>query len=372
MALAEAAAADRAPSASTLPIDVVPLSPPAALLGDGKHHLLYELRLTNFAAEEVALERVEVIERGTGKLLGGYEGPALTEILTRPGVEVSHPRRIGPGGFAVLYLHTRAPAQAAPPAALVHRLRFKSATGGTPADEALIVTEPLAVRREVAVLGPPLRGDGWLAANILSNTADHRRSLVVVDGRARIGQRYAIDFVRLDANGRAFVGDAGVNENWSGYGAEVLAVADGRVAAVTTGLPDYQKGVRQPPATMETIGGNSVALEIGGGRYVYYAHLKPGSLRVREGQRVRKGEVLGLLGNSGQSTAPHLHFHVADGVRPLASEGLPYAFESFELVGYLPSLNHLENGETWSPQRGVAPAPRRGELPLHKAVISFP
>jgi murein DD-endopeptidase MepM/ murein hydrolase activator NlpD len=65
-------------------------------------------------------------------------------------------------------------------------------------------------------------------------------------------------------------------------------------------------------------------LDLGGGTYAFYAHLQPGSLRVKNGDRVTRGRVLGLLGNSGNSTEPHLHFHVSDGMSPLGSEGLPY------------------------------------------------
>ena len=68
-----------------------------------------------------------------------------------------------------------------------------------------------------------------------------------------------------------------------------------------------------------------VVLDLGGGRFAFYAHLQPGSLRVKAGDRVKAGQVLGLVGNSGNSTEPHLHFHISNGISPLGSEGLPYA-----------------------------------------------
>jgi murein DD-endopeptidase MepM/ murein hydrolase activator NlpD len=121
-------------------------------------------------------------------------------------------------------------------------------------------------------------------------------------------------------------GDPFVNKNYSAYGSEVLAVADAVVAAIKDGIPENVPGPtsRAVPITSETVGGNFVVLDLGG-QFAFYAHLQPGSLRVKSGDRVTRGQVIGLLGNSGNSTEPHLHFHVSTGVSPLGSEGLPYA-----------------------------------------------
>jgi murein DD-endopeptidase MepM/ murein hydrolase activator NlpD len=85
--------------------------------------------------------------------------------------------------------------------------------------------------------------------------------------------------------------------------------------------------------TNETIGGNLIILDIGDSRYAVYAHLQPGSLRVGLGDRVKRGQVLALVGNSGNSTGPHLHFQVVDRNSLLASEGVPYLIDSFEVRG---------------------------------------
>src|SRR3954471_18618605 len=76
-----------------------------------------------------------------------------------------------------------------------------------------------------------------------------------------------------------------------------------------------------------------VVVDIGGGRFAFYAHLQPGSLKVHVGDRVRAGQVLGLVGNSGNTDFPHLHFHVMNGPSPLASDGLPFEFRSFTSPG---------------------------------------
>jgi murein DD-endopeptidase MepM/ murein hydrolase activator NlpD len=114
----------------------------------------------------------------------------------------------------------------------------------------------------------------------------------------------------------------------------VLAVADGVIVSIKDGIAENTplSPTRAVPLTLDTFGGNNVILALGNGRFGYYGHLQPGSLRVKPGDRVRRGQVLGLLGNTGNSDAPHLHFHISDGVS-LESEGLPYVFDSFEVVG---------------------------------------
>jgi len=188
-----------------------------------------------------------------------------------------------------------------------------------------------AVGRDIAVIGAPLRGDNWMAANGPSNTSGHRRALIPVEGKARIAQRFAIDWVRINPDGTTFTGDPKDNKNYRAYGSEALAVADGAVTEVKDGIPENVPGInsRAVPITLETVGGNHVILDIGHGRCAFYAHLQPGSLKVKLGDHVRRGQVLGLVGNSGNSTEPHLHFHLSDGNSPLGSEGIPYALESF-------------------------------------------
>jgi murein DD-endopeptidase MepM/ murein hydrolase activator NlpD len=186
-----------------------------------------------------------------------------------------------------------------------------------------------------------------------------------MDGRVRIAQRFAIDYALLNDEGRSWSGDELDNASYHGYGAELLAVADGTVVDVKDGLPENVPGLtsRAIPITMATVAGNYVTLKIGEGHYAFYAHLQPGSLRVHVGDRVRRGDVLGLLGNSGNSTAPHLHFHVSDGISPLGSEGLPYVIDAFDVLG---------RGVLWNRARATGPVRHEKELPLANMVVQFP
>jgi murein DD-endopeptidase MepM/ murein hydrolase activator NlpD len=224
----------------------------------------------------------------------------------------------------------------------------------------------IAVGRKPLVISPPLRGGEWLAANGPSNTSGHRRALVPVAGQAHIAQRFAIDWVQLREDGRTFTGDPKDNKNYRCYGAEALAVADAVVVATKDGIPENVPGPtsRAVPITLETVGGNHVILDLGQGRYAFYAHLQPGSLRVKVGDKVRRGQVVGLVGNSGNSTEPHLHFHISDANSPLGSEGLPYLLPAFEVQG---------KGWGWKASEAKATAEKRlMEIPLENDVARFP
>ena len=119
---------------------------------------------------------------------------------------------------------------------------------------------------------------------------------------------------------------------------------------------------------METVGGNHVILNIGEGVYAFYAHLQPGSIKVKVGDNVRRGQALGLVGNSGNSTEPHLHFHLSDANSPLGGEGVPYAYAAFEVEG---RIGGLQTGTVaWTPL--ATPEQHAKEMPLENTVVRFP
>lgn len=356
---------------SVVPVEVRVASAPQAVHGEGVAHRLYELRLNSLAPQEMRLEALEIRDQN-GAELARFEGEALDALMVQPGVAAANARVLPAGGQAIIYLDAATAEDATAPLALSHRLRFAASRPDAPSSRTTITTNPAPVSSQpVIVLNPPLRGSGWLAANALSNDADHRRTMVVVDGQARVAQRFAIDFVRLDDQGRAFVGDGQTNAAWAGFGAPVLAGADGVVVEATDDLPDNTPGeLPAVPISLQTIGGNHVVVRLADGSFVFYGHLKQGSVRVREGQTVSTGDELGALGNSGQSDAPHLHIHVSDGASALGADGRGFAFNYFELEGHVPSLAILETAEGWV----HTPEPRRqlsGELPVDNAVIAF-
>lgn len=141
-------------------------------------------------------------------------------------------------------------------------------------------------------------------------------------------QRYAYDFLIMDREGKTHHGDPTRVESYYCYGKNILAPADGIVVAVGAGQRDsrtFGNGKVDPTAT--DVLGNYTIIDHGEGEFSFIGHLQPGSMAVVVGQEVCRGEVLGRCGNSGNTSEPHVHFHVQDGKGVFASAGLPVAFQ---------------------------------------------
>ena len=302
-----------------LPLDLmVPIPPTPFIGGDGARYLVHELHVTNFSSRELLISRVELVAGGA--TLTSFEGNELNAAMVVPGSGGATDRRtIGPGRRAVVFFWAAIDPARPAPTSLQHRVSVGS--------ETLESASVPVVSTPAVTIGPPLRGDGWVAVNGPSRESGHRRALIAINGRARIAQRFGIDWVQRNDAGSSYSGDPKDNKNYRCYGADILAVADATVAATKDGIPENVPGLtsRAVPITRETVGGNYVILDLGGGKFAFYAHIQPGTLRVKTGDRVKRGQVLGLVGNSGNSTEPHLHFHISDSPFPLDAEGLPYA-----------------------------------------------
>jgi murein DD-endopeptidase MepM/ murein hydrolase activator NlpD len=184
---------------------------------------------------------------------------------------------------------------------------------------------------------------------------------MAINGRVYDAQRFAIDWVKVGPNGDSHHDGTASNENYWGYGEAVYAVADGEVTQVTDGIPENTPKVLPKQVTLDTISGNCVILQIAANRYVTYAHLQNGSIKVALHERVKRGAVIGRLGNTGQATAPHLHFQVTDGNSVLQSEGVPFVFARFTDLGPGSAYELDKHSST----------PRRDSIPGGDAVIDF-
>src|SRR5271163_3314031 len=263
-------------------LDVVVPIAPTAFKADGKWHIVYELHLNNMDKWDYRLTKMEAISGDAGgRLLVAYSGAELEGAMSRPGQPGATEKvKVGPGTMAVVYVWATVDSESAVPVTIRQRLTVKV---GTYPEEMTIETAATPVGRGAVAISSPLRGDHWLAANGPSNTSIHRRALIAIDGHAAISQRFAIDWVRLRDDGKTFQGDGKDNKNYYAYGSDALAVADGVVTEVKDEIPQNIPGEnsRAVPITLETVGGNHVILDIGDGHFAFYAHLQPGSLRVK-------------------------------------------------------------------------------------------
>jgi hypothetical protein len=244
---------------------------------------------------------------------------------------------------------------------------------GSPPDQAVAQTytiAPIAVGTEVTVLGPPLEGKGWVAFNGCCEAGGvHRGTGLAVNGQVHYSQRFAIDWLQLNSDKRLFHGDEKDVKSYAYYGAKVIAVADGTVVETLSTLDDQVPGELPDPKTMtlDTVDGNHVVIDIGHNKYAFFAHLQKDSVLVKKGEHVKRGQVLGLLGNTGNSSAPHLHFHLMDGPSVLGSSGLPYVIDSFAVAGELSG----DVDGTMRKDFSAHPSARKSEFPLDLTVVSF-
>ena len=344
-------------------VEVVCPKPPIPVPVNGQTALVYELHLTNFGQGALELREL-AIDAGTQHVT--YRDSALAALLQSAGSMDMASARLDPGKRTIVFLWLPVPKGSAVPRALTHRFTFgildtadvRRDQGTESSLDSIVVRvsaeAPLHIR-------PPLAGGEWVDAGP-SNDSDHRRTVAAIGGAVFIGQRFALDLVKVGPNGDTHHDDDHVRENYWGFGTPVHAVAAGEVVAVVDGIADNVPHAPLPRFTLQTLAGNYVIVRLAPARYAAYAHLERGSVRVRLHQRVAAGQILGLLGNSGQSTAPHLHFQIADGPSILGAEGVPYTFERYDFLGF---------GTVFEENKHVT-EPRRADLPADGAVIGLP
>lgn len=349
---------------------VCPLPPSPVKLAE-QQILVYELHVTNFDVVPLTLKQLEVFaDAEKSQPLKTISGDALSDIMLEVGSNSMGGEKgsqtINPGRRAVIFLWIEEGAGKPMPTSLRHRMVFATgATGettGGSAGEATLEDFPVPVNREAApLLSPPFDGGVWLAGE-LANDSGHRRSIFAIDGFIHSPERFAIDWVKVGPNGDAHHDGTARNENWWGYGEPIHSVADGEVTQVVDGIPENTPRVLPSVVTLDNIAGNYVVVRIAADRYVTYAHLQNGSIKVHPHDHVRKGDILGRLGNSGNATAPHLHFQVTDGNSALQSEGVPFIFGKFTYLG---------PGSDYEIDKHLS-IPWENSIPANNAVVELP
>ena len=154
-------------------------------------------------------------------------------------------------------------------------------------------------------------------------------------------QRFAYDFVIVTA-GRTHDGDGSRVADYYCWNRPVLAPSSAMVVAAVDDLPDNAPGRTDPSHPI----GNHVILNLGGDEFAVFAHLENGSVRVAQGQRVERGAEIGRCGNSGNTTEPHLHFHLQNGAKFGSAEGLPAFFTDYVADGERVARGEPLRGQT--------------------------
>jgi len=337
---------------------------------DGKDHVEYELMVVNVYLEPVTLTSVTVLDPA-GKELGRIDGDTLAAatqaLLTRaPTPEIAPSAAVAVDVDLALEPGTA-------PERVTHRIDYAvpDPTRAVTVDigETVVNGPEVAIDRRAPIeIAPPLTGDGWMVSNGCCAPNVHRDLRLAINGD-RIGtpETFAIDWSRVK-NDRIYDGDGSQNEQHYAFGADILAVADATVVIVQDGEPEQVPNVRLVPQKSTELAGNLVVLEVEPNVYAAYVHLQPGSITVKVGDKVTVGQQLAHLGNSGNSSGPHLHFGLLDQANLFTGRSLPFVLEQFTLVGNV-------NFETSTGDHLVI-APKSKEVtrayPLYGGILNFP
>jgi hypothetical protein len=381
------------------PVVVTPISDPTFPWkgSDGRYHVAYDLQLTNASRLPATLTTVDVVDAAhPDTVIASITGSQLVDpdcsygdcnrLRQLPSSDAPD-TALPPGGSRALLVDLVFDSRADVPRTVAHRLSLTGAAAPPAAEPTPIsyLAAPFDITSGVPrIVAPPLRGDNWVAFNGCCGTGwPHRPSLSTFSGRLDNSQRFAIDWIRLDEQGRVYDGDRTDNESYVSYGEDVYAVADGTVTSTldtveagTPGTLPANDPVLAPKITIENVDGNNIIIDLGGGVWAMYAHLQQGSLLVQPGDHVRKGQKIAELGNTGNSNAPHLHFQLMNGPSILQADGLPYVFDAFTYEGEVPPqvVAAADDYLSGTFLGGTVPErrPATGALPLGLALIGFP
>lgn len=148
---------------------------------------------------------------------------------------------------------------------------------------------------------------------------------------ATVSQKNAFDILIFDKDGKSHKSDGKLNEDYYAFGKDIIAPCDAEVVLVVNGVKDNVVG------EMNTfnVGGNMVILKTANKEFLVFCHFKHQSIKVAEGQTIKQGQLLGLCGNSGNSSEPHLHFHVQNIENMGPATGVKCYFDKIQVNGQL-------------------------------------
>ena len=362
--------ATASPSEQVSAILVQPLGDGQVVRGsDEMDHIEYSLLVVNVFSDPVTLSTVTVVDAAGEELMtvdGDVLAAATQSLYTQAASAV-----VAASAAAAVEVDLVVPPGEVPDA-VSHRIEYSVSDeiAGVAILDAYTVNGPEVTidRSEAIVIAPPLAGDGWLATSACCSPNAHRDLRLAAGGlRMATAEVFAVDWARVEGN-RVYEGNGSANEMFYGFGADVLAVADGTVVAAQDGVEESIPFTSVPPTTKAGFGGNQIILEIAPGVYAAYAHLQPGSLAVEVGDTVRTGDVLAKLGNTGPSQGPHLHSACSTSPTCSWGQSLPFVLEAFTLVGTV-DISAVSGDEF-----DIAPA--SGELrevyPLYETIVNLP
>ncbi|MGE4350553.1 MAG: M23 family metallopeptidase, partial [Candidatus Berkiella sp.] len=276
-------------------------APQAVKVTTDQNYFTYEIQLTNTYKSDIVLKKLSVVNTGDVAVIYRDYSDIKAQnqrVGTHEAVDT-----LAPGQSSIFWVSFFLADSAQVPQSISHLIEYEADAKL----EKICIAQTSINPTKPVVISAPLEGKNWLAIN-----GWHRRAMMPINGKLFLAQRYALDYIQLDDNHKLFQSMPLENTKYFGYNQSILAVADGTVVEAVDAFSDQVPGKFPTDITLQNVNGNYVLLDIGGGNYAYYAHIKPGSVQVKKGQALKKGQVIGKVGNTGNSSAPHLHFHIID------------------------------------------------------------
>jgi murein DD-endopeptidase MepM/ murein hydrolase activator NlpD len=204
---------------------------------------------------------------------------------------------------------------------------------------------PISVFQSAIEYDFPLRGTWYIGASATLHS--HHRWAAM--------EEFALDILQFRERSKSYKTTGVTSQDYFAFGQDVIAVADGTVVEAVDKYTDDDAKLKQENETYDqydqriqseqmqslaqdpyTVAGNYIVIRHNDSEYSMYAHLKSGSVKIKKGDLVKRGQVIANVGNTGSSTEPHLHFQLQDGSDPLRSRALPVRFRNafVEMLGY--------------------------------------
>lgn len=291
----------------------------------------YTLKTWEFTKDSLELQQIVVLDHDSKTELLKIEGTDNLMIYHDPldGIPFLTPDKI-----TSYYLSIQLPILLGQPVPtnVSHRFVFKDTLQNS---EVIVEGGLFSPRKNETPLAisSPVKGTNWLFIN-QSTLGYHFNAMFFYQGKIGTAERYAFDNLQLNEDQVTHVGDPKINESYFNYKDTLFAVADGTIVSLKDGRPENSGNARDMQInSLDEYGGNYVILNMGSSRFAVYAHCVPNSFLVKQGDVVKEGDPIGLLGNSGNSTEPHLHFQICDDQDMFMSNGLPFVIKKYTKIG---------------------------------------